>query len=125
MAGGLASAIILFALVAPSFTAPARSKAQVADVPTVLSTVATLRGMGPFAFTGDNITLDVSVDSRGIITGYSSPNGQQEWLNDPEVRRSVENALLFFAISPGTTFGRPVSGTIRIMLTRSLIDVKG
>ena len=47
------------------------------------------------------------------------------WLNDPEVRRSVENALLFVAISPGTTFGRPVSCTVRIMLTRSLIDVKG
>lgn len=123
MAGGLASAIILFALVAPSFAVPAGSK--IADVPTVLSTGATLLGMGPFGFTGDNITIDVSVDSRGCITGYSSPDGQQEWLNDPEVRRSVENALLFAKILPGTTFGRPVSGTVRIMLRRSLIDVKG
>jgi hypothetical protein len=81
--------------------------------------------MGPFGFTGDNITIDVRVDSRGGITGYSSPDGQQEWLSDPEVRRSVENALLFVAISPGTTFGRPTSGTIRIMLRRSLIDVRG
>ena len=123
MAGGLASAIILFALVAPSFAVPAHSK--IADVPTGLSTGATLLGMGPFGFTGDNITIDVSVDPRGSITGYSSPDGQQAWLNDPEVRRSVENALLFVAISPGTTFGRPVSCTVRIMLTRSLIDVKG
>jgi hypothetical protein len=123
MAGGLASAVILFALVAPSFSVPARSK--IADVPTVLSTGATLLGMGPFGFTGDNITIDVRVDSRGGITGYSSPDGQQEWLSDPEVRRSVENALLFVAISPGTTFGRPTSGTIRIMLRRSLIDVRG
>jgi hypothetical protein len=123
MAGGLASAIILFALVAPSFALPAHSK--IADVPTVLSTGATLLGMGPFGFTGDNITIDVSVDSRGSITGYSSPDGQQEWLNDAEVRRSVENALLFARISPGTTFGRPVSGSVRIMLRRSLIDVKG
>jgi hypothetical protein len=81
--------------------------------------------MGPFGFTGDNITIDVSVDNRGSITGYSSPDGQQEWLNDPEVRRSVENALLFAVILPGTTFGRPASGTVRIMLRRSLIDVKG
>ena len=123
MAGGLASALILFALVAPSFAVPAHSK--IADVPTVLSTGATFVGMGPFGFTGDDITLYLSVDSRGSITGYSSPDGQQEWLNDPAVRRSVENALLFARISPGTTFGRPTSGTVRIMLRRSLIDVKG
>ena len=123
MAGGLASAIILFALLAPSFGVPASSK--IADVPTMLSTEATLLGMGPFGFTGDNIAIDVSVDNRGSITGYSSPNGQQAWLNDPVVRRSVENALLFVAISPGTSFGRPVSGTVRIMLRRSWIDVRG
>ena len=123
MAGGLASALILFALVAPGFAVPARS--TIADVPTGLSTEATLLYMGPFGFTADGITLDVSVDSRGSITGYSSPDGQQEWLSDPEVRRSVENALLFLAISPGTTFGRPVSGTVRIMLRSSWIDVKG
>ena len=123
MAGGLASAIILFALVAPSFVVPVRSK--IADVPTVLSTGATLVGMGPFGFTGDDITIYASVDSRGSLTGYSSPDGQQEWLSDPAVRRSVENALLFARISPGTTFGRPTSGTVRIMLRRSLIDVKG
>lgn len=123
MAGGLASAVILFAMVAPSFAVPAHSK--VADVPTGLSTGATLLGMGPFGFSGDNITIDVNVDSLGRVTGYSSPDGQQEWLNDPAARRSVENALLFVAISPGTTFGRPTSCTVRIMLTRSLIDVKG
>jgi hypothetical protein len=123
MAGGLASAIILFALVAPGFAVPAGSKIE--DVPTSLSTEATLLFMGPFGFTGDNIAIDVSVDSLGRITGYSSPDGQQAWLSDPDVRRSVENALLFVAISPGTTFGRPVSGTVRIMLTRSWIDVKG
>jgi len=123
MAGGLASALILFALVAPGFAVPARSK--IGDVPTVLSTGATFVGMGPFGFNGDNIIMDVSVDSRGSLTGYSSPDGQQEWLNDPAVRRSVENALLFAKISPGTTFGRPVSGTVRIMLRRSWIDVKG
>jgi Putative zinc-finger len=123
MAGGLASALILFALVAPGFAVPARS--NIADVPTVLSTEATLLGMGPFGFNGDNITIDVSVDSRGSVTGYSSPNGEQEWLNDPAVRRSVENVLIFAQISPGTTFGRPVSGTVRIMLRRSWIDVKG
>jgi hypothetical protein len=123
MAGGLASALILFALVAPSLVVPAHSK--IGDVPTVLSTGATIVGMGPFGFTGDNIALDVSVDSLGRVTGYSSPDGQQAWLSNPDVRRSVENALLFVAISPGTTFGRPVSGTVRIMLTRSWIDVKG
>jgi hypothetical protein len=81
--------------------------------------------MGPFGYTADDIVLDVTVDSRGSLIDYSSPAGHRAWLNDPAVRRSVENALLFAVISPGTSFGQPVTGKVRITLRRSSIDVRG
>jgi len=122
-AGGLASALVLFALLAPGLAVQAPSGA--ADVPITLFTNATFLGMGPFGYTADDIVLDVTVDSRGSLIDYSSPAGHRAWLNDPVVRRSVENALLFAVISPGTAFGQPVAGKVRITLRRSSIDVRG
>ena len=123
MAGGLVSALILFAVLAPTFTATA--KVGIADVPTMLSTEATLLGMGPFGYTGEPITVDVSVDSRGSLVDYTLSGLPQDTLRDPEMRRSIENALLFAVISPGTAFGHPVAGKVRITFRRSLMDVKG
>jgi hypothetical protein len=122
-AGGLASALVLFALLAPGLAV--RAPSGVDDVPTMLTTSATFLGMGPFGYTADDIVLDVTVDSRGSLIDYSSPAGHRAWLNDPAVRRSVENALLFAVISPGTSFGQPVTGKVRITLRRSSIDVRG
>jgi hypothetical protein len=122
-AGGLASTVMLFALLAPSFATPAASPTE--DVPTVLSTAATFLGIGPFGYSGDDITLELTVDSRGRVVGYSSPKGEREWLKDPAVRRNVENMLMFAAFTPGTTFGRPAAGKVTIKLSRSYIDVRG
>ena len=114
--------MVLFAVLAPSF-AP-HNNPRVADVPTTLSTGALFLGMGPFGFSGDMVTLDVTVDSAGRLVDYSAVDGQA-WANDPGVRRSVENALLFSHFSPGTRFGRPALAKMRITLSRSQIDVKG
>jgi hypothetical protein len=123
MAGGLVSALVLFAVLAPSFAPHANPR--VADVPTTLSTSALFLGMGPFGFSSDMVvTLDVTVDSAGRLVDYSTVNGQA-WANDPGVRRSVENALLFTHFSPGTRFGRPALAKMRITLSRSQIDVRG
>lgn len=122
LAGGLISALILFALVMPGF---AQHKiANGSDVPTMLSTEPIFVGMGPFGFTEDEVVVDLMVDSQGRFVDYSLPSGQA-WVNDPEARRTVENALLFTRFSPGTTFFRPSSGKVRITLRRSHIDVRG
>ena len=122
MAGGLLSAMVLFALLAPNFTQ--RQKPNIADVPTMLSTEATFVGMGPFGFTDDLVTVDVTVDAHGRVVDYSTPDGQ-DWVKNPEARRIVENALLFAEFSPGTTFGMPSFAKVRLTLRRSQIDVKG
>jgi hypothetical protein len=122
MAGGLLSAMILFGLLAPSFAQ--HQNPNIADVPTALSTEAAFIGMGPFGFTDDLVTVDVTVDAHGRVVDYSTPDGQA-WVKNPEARRIVENALLFAEFSPGTTFGRASFAKVRITLRRSQIDVKG
>ncbi|MFB3778200.1 MAG: zf-HC2 domain-containing protein [Bryobacteraceae bacterium] len=123
LAGGLASAVILFALVVPNFFAPHRTTHN-ADVPTMLSTEPIFVGMGPFGFGGDEVVVELTVDRQGRFVEYSIPSGQA-WVKDPEARRSVENALLFTRFSPGTTFGKPASSRVRITLRRSYVDVRG
>jgi hypothetical protein len=123
MARGLLSAVILFGLVVPNFFAPSRATHN-ADVPTILSTEPSFVGMGPFGFGGDEVVVDLIVDSQGRFVDYSLPTGQS-WVKDPEAKRSVENALLFTRFSPGTTFGQPALSRIRITLRRSYIDVRG
>jgi hypothetical protein len=122
LAGGLVSALVLFALVVPTFM-PHRIVSGW-DVPTVLSTEPIFVGMGPFGFGEDEVMVDLTVDSQGRFVDYSLPDGQA-WVNNPEARRAVENALLFTRFSPGTTFGLPASAKVRITLRRSHIDVRG
>jgi hypothetical protein len=121
MAGGLISAVALFALLAPGFSP--RATPNIADVPTVLSTEATFLRMGPFGLPEELVTVDVHFDARGCFVDYTAPGGQA-WVNDPVTKRSVDNAVLFLMITPGTTFGQPASGKIRIRMRRNGINVK-
>jgi hypothetical protein len=122
LAGGLVSALVLFALVIPNFM-PHRSVIG-SDVPTMLSTEPIFVSMGPFGFGEDEVVVDLTVDKHGRFVGYSLPSGQT-WGRDPEARKTVENALLFTRFAPGTTFGLPSSAKVRITLRRSHIDVRG
>jgi hypothetical protein len=122
VAGGLASALLLFGLVMPNFMSLRHDAGF--DVPTILSTGPIFVGMGPFGFGEDEIVVDLTVDGQGRFVDYSLPDGQ-DWANDPDVRKAVENALLFTRFSPGTTFGLPASSKVRFTLRRSHIDVRG
>jgi len=122
IAGGLVSALILFALVMPGVS-PMHSSLT-GDVPTMLSTEPIFVGMGPFGFTEDEVTVDLTVDRQGRFVDYSIPGGQA-WVKNPGARRVVENALLFTQFAPGTTFGQPAKSKVRITLRRSRIDVRG
>jgi len=124
VAGGLVSAVILFGLIVPNFFAPHAISSN-ADVPTMLSTEATVVGSGPYGIGVDEATVDMTLDSQGRFLDYSIPSGQA-WVKDPGARRSVENALLFLRFAPGTTFSMPASSKIRVTLRRgSYIDVQG
>lgn len=125
IAGGLISALILFGVLAPTlFYAPPAS-ASISDIPIWLSTEASFASMGPYGFADDDIVVvDLTLDPQGRMMDYSTPTGQA-WVNDPKIRRAVENALLFTKFTPGTTFGQPAAARVRITFRRSEIDVRG
>ena len=123
--GGLCSAVFMFSALIQSFTpafAMARD-ASIFDPPTSLSTEPMVKYMAPIAFGGDAI-VDVDIDNNGCIIGYSIVSvGDQ---NNEQLRRSIQNNLLFTEFWPATAFGVPVSGTIRISYRSPAgIDVKG
>lgn len=122
-AGGLASACILFAALMPNFVVPGPGRT---DVPTAWYQSAEVYGLSPFGGNFENITLDVRIDMSGRVVDYVVPSGDGDVLRqNPEMRKAVENSLLFMTFKPASFFGQPASDTIRITLRRSHIEVKG
>jgi len=122
-AGGLVSACFLFCALMPTF---ALQGPATADVPTAWYQSAEVYGLSPFGGNFDNVTLDVRVDTNGRVIDYAVPAGDTgHWRKNPEMRKAVENSLLFMSFRPASFFGQPASDTIRITLRRSHIEVKG
>ena len=125
LAGGLCAALVLFSALVPTFTpAFAMDKTEAPwDVPTMLTTEPMVKYMAPIAFGEADAVVDLNIDDQGRIVNYSivSAPGQTE-----QLRRSIENSLLFTEFWPATSFGKPVAGTIRILFHNSShIEVKG
>lgn len=122
--GGLCSAIFLFSTLVPMFKSAFAMEAMAGDVPTMLVTQPMLKDTAPVAFANGDAVVDLQLDDRGTIINYtivSAPGQQSE-----QLRRNIENSLLFTEFWPATTFGRPVAGTIRISFhNNSRIDVRG
>jgi hypothetical protein len=125
LAGGLCAALVLFSALVPTFTSTFTiSKADVpVDVPTVLTTEPSLKYMAPIAFGEADAIVDLNIDDQGRIVNFTivSAPGQTE-----QLRRRIENSLLFTEFWPATAFGKPIAGTVRISFHNSShIEVKG
>jgi hypothetical protein len=122
--GGLASAVVLFSMLVPTFSRPV-SEGRV-DVPTPFYTEATVKSsMAPFGFLEDELYIELTIDRNGRMVEYSIPEGQAI-VQNPELLRAVENNLLFTEFTPATVFGRPLyGGKIRVFMRISSIEVKG
>jgi len=125
LAGGLCAALVLFSALVPTFTSAFSSnKADVLlDVPTMLTTEPSLKYMAPIAFAEADAIVDLNIDDQGRIVNYSivSAPGQTE-----QLRRRIENNLLFTEFWPATAFGKPIAGTVRISFHNSShVEVKG
>jgi hypothetical protein len=122
-AGGVFSAIALFSMcVVPTY--PLHVVGSV-DVPTILTTEATVKGAAPLGISGGaSLVVDVTVDDQGRMVDYSIVSGAG-YLQDATLRRRLENMLMFTEFVPATSFGRPTSGRIRIPLFAVQTDVRG
>jgi hypothetical protein len=115
-AGGVVSAIILFsAWLVPTYPLQASGGS---DVPTMLTTQATLKGATQTSASSGDMAVDVTVDGEGRMVDYDivSDSGA---LQDAAVRRRLENFLFLTEFVPATAFGRPVAGTVRVPIYAS------
>ncbi|MBM3814396.1 MAG: hypothetical protein FJW20_22460 [Acidimicrobiia bacterium] len=121
-AGGLVSAVILFALMAPQFVI---HRPVSGDVPTGLTTMAAPQFALLVDALEEDIVVDVVTDGEGRMVDYSIPAGQK-WAQDAAMVRSIETTLMFTKFTPATMFGMPANGRTRIKLRRShMMEVRG
>lgn len=122
-AGGLVSAVFLFALVLTNLQGIVRQ--HVNDVPLAVVTTPTVKSVLYDLADDSEVTLDIFVDEQGRVIDYAFPEGHGT-LGSHEMRRRLENTLLLTTFNPGTAFGQPVSGWVRVKFRgRSEIDVRG
>ena len=123
--GGVASAVVLFSMcVVPAY--PLRAS-TLDDVPLTYIhnvTLAEVRGTSPFVTSSDEVVVDVWVDGHGQMYDYTIVTGASV-IASMELRRRLENMLLFTQFTPGTEFGRPTVSKLRLRLGSSQVEVRG
>ena len=119
-AGGLISALFLFAMLAPALQFPHRSAHDVLLSGLFGQTQATFEELPPFGFSEDDVVVQVTLDRDGAVIDYSIPNN----LNS-KLRNDIANMILFTRFEPATEFGMPVGGKILVSFRRDRIVVKG
>ena len=112
--GGFFSSLLFFAMLAPNFTVHANTTD---DVPVGLYTKVSIVNPSPFAFDGQDIMVELTIDENGSVSDYSVPGGK---LTKDEMR-AVGNFLVFTSFKAATAFGQPV--TSKMLLNISHIDV--
>jgi hypothetical protein len=122
-AGGVLSAVVLFSMwLVPTY--PLRAN-NAFDIPTMLSTEASIKNAAAVGAANGEIVVDVTVDDQGRMVDYRIVSGQV-LMQDQNLRRRLENMLLFTAFIPATSFGQPMAARMRLSLhSLSQIDVKG
>jgi hypothetical protein len=123
LAGGLVSAVVLFSMLVPTMTVLRGDGLD--DVPTILTTGASIKDSLPLGDTGDGVVVDLVVDENGRMVSYSFVSGPPMLAYNPEIRRAIESKLLVTRFEPATFFGQPTSSRLRISFRRSTIEVKG
>jgi len=114
-AGGVLSALVMFAMLVPSLAFPHNFRN---DVPLWrLYTDPALEEMNPVD-AGDETMVEVTIDERGRVQGCIVTKGQMT----PEIEN---NLVLFSRFAPATVFGRPTWGKVLVSFRRSQISVRG
>jgi hypothetical protein len=125
-AGGVFSAVVLFGVMLGSTYPVHANTGSESDVPTILTTSAGVKGLGPIS-TGDDsdvVVVDVSLDDQGRMVDYAIVSGAAV-LQNAALRRRLENMLLFTEFVPATQFGVPTTSRLRLPVVSSRVEVKG
>jgi hypothetical protein len=121
-AGGLASAMVLFGMLLPTFTL---HRAVGSDIPVALFTEPSIKAQMAFEDAEYDVdcVLEVLVDDQGRMVDYSVAKGSSI-PNNPDLRRAIEKKLLFTEFRPATMFGQPTYGKMLVSFQRRSIEIK-
>ncbi|MEO8051373.1 MAG: hypothetical protein ABI833_13230 [Acidobacteriota bacterium] len=123
-AGGVFSTVVLFSMfVVPAYPLLSSRNTDV-DVPTILNTPVAVKSIAPFSVGDTDVVVDVTVDEQGRMLDYAVVAGASVLAN-PQMRRRLENALVFSNFTPATTFGQPTMSKLRLWFQSSRVDVRG
>jgi len=118
LAGGLASAILLFGLLVPTL---GFKPIILNDVPTGFYTAATLVEVAPFGASNDETVVELYVDAKGQATDYSIQKGKVS----PAMQADLTQMLFFARFTPATWFGQPTNGKVLVSFRRINYTVRG
>jgi len=119
LAGGLASALLLFGLLVP--TLGFKPVVMMNDVPTRFYTAATLIEAAPTSIHEDEAVVAVLVDARGQAMDYSVQQGQVS----PQMQADLTQLMVFSRFTPATWFGQPTIGKVLVSFRRINYVVRG
>jgi hypothetical protein len=121
--GGVASTVLLFALLTPLPTLP--SVAAQGDIPIPKQeTEAHLTYVPPVPYSADIEAL-VTVDAHGKMVSYQITGGGSA-LAGPQMRRQFETALLLMEFKPARVWGQAVQRTVRIVFSADAqVEIRG
>jgi hypothetical protein len=118
LAGGLASALMLFSLLVPTL---GFRPSVLNDVPTVLYTAATLVEVAPPGISNDETVVELYVDAKGQATDYSVQRGQVS----PAMQADLTTMMFYSRFTPATWFGQPTNGKVLVSFRRINYVVRG
>jgi len=130
--GGFFSAILVFALVLQMMVPGISVQAVENDVPLNIMRPAELISLSDFPGSWapeqhemelslpHGLLIDVTVDARGQMVDYQILSGP----SSQDLRRQLDQMLLFSRFRPMTNFGRPTSGG-HVVLSFSAVRVRG
>lgn len=121
---GLASAVVIFAVLMSIFALPGQLRAGSADVPLLLHTGPELLrssfGSEMSSIDSDSLVIEAYVDANGRVQDYRILSDSKE---AQEMLPAVKNMLIFTTFRPATSMGRPTPG--RAVLSFAKVSVRG
>lgn len=128
--GGVLTAAFVFVFVVQSLIVGIPMGKIANDLPTDLIQPARLESLAPFPVPGivspsnyssvGVLTVEATLNAEGQVAGYKILSGP----NDPEIRRQIDQVLIFSRFRPELNFGRPTAGG-RVVVNFSEIRVRG
>lgn len=123
--GGLASAVVIFSALMPSLSQPTPSNNLAEDVPLMLVTEPSVKNFPPIGIVESELVVDVAIDGAGRMVDYTVVRGANLLKEDASLKSQLENSLLFTEFVPATKFGGPASGSVRLRIKSSQINIRG